>query len=80
MAHVKADYREAELDAATRALLDYAVKQTPTPAAMESTDVETLRAAGLSDPAIHDAAQVVQRQQVAQDGVDLEAEMKPRSA
>ena len=58
MAAAKSDYRSAAVDAATRALLDYAVKLTRTPGAMTKADVEALRAAGWSDAAIHDAAQV----------------------
>lgn len=35
-------------------MLDYAVKLTRTPWAMESADVESLRDAGFEDRAIHD--------------------------
>lgn len=82
---MKADYREAELDAPTRALLDYAVKLTRTPGEMSRSDVEALRAAGLSDRAIHDAAQVAGYfnyiNRIADGlGVELESDMPPRSA
>jgi len=55
---IRKDYRQAPLDAGTRALLDYAVKLTRTPAAVAEQDVQFLREAGWSDAAIHDAAQV----------------------
>ena len=42
-----------------RALCDFAVKLTRTPADIGVDDVERLRGAGWSDPAIHDAIQVV---------------------
>ena len=46
------DYRQADLDPATRALLDYALKLTLTPAAMTEQDVGQLRSVGFSDPQI----------------------------
>jgi len=52
------DYRKAPLSAADRALLDFAVKLTKSPSGMTGEDVETLRAQGFSDAAIHDAVQV----------------------
>lgn len=52
------DYRQAPLSAPDRALLDFAVKLTKTPAGMTREDVEALRAHGFSDTAIHDAVQV----------------------
>ena len=39
-------------------MLDYAVKLTLTPAAVEAADVERLREAGYCDPAISHIAQV----------------------
>lgn len=39
-------------------MLDFAVKLTRRPGAMEKGDVETLRQAGFSDTAIHDIVQV----------------------
>jgi uncharacterized peroxidase-related enzyme len=53
------DYREAELAPAVRALCDYAVKLTRTPAAVGERDVSELRAHGWDDAAIHDAIQVI---------------------
>ena len=42
-----------------RALCDFAVLLTRTPAQVEATDVERLRTHGWSDAAIHDAIQVI---------------------
>lgn len=53
-----ADYTQARLEPATRALLDYAAMLTRRPASVGPQDVDRLRALGLSDRAIHDAAQV----------------------
>ncbi len=39
-------------------MLDFAVKLTRTPRAMRRDDVDALRAAGLSDEAIHDVVQI----------------------
>ncbi len=55
---LKADYRRLDLEAADRAMLDYAAKLTHEPWTMERSDVETLRAAGFSDAAILDINQV----------------------
>jgi len=61
--HVKADvlthnYRRAELTECERALLDFAVKLTHDSFKMTPEDLEPLRAQGLSDEAIFEAAQV----------------------
>ncbi|MFQ5946652.1 MAG: hypothetical protein ACE5NC_10465 [Anaerolineae bacterium] len=56
--HISHDYREAELDEATRALLDYSVKLTLVPWRMQEEDIWNLRAHGFSDRAIHDAVQI----------------------
>jgi len=53
-----ADYRTATLTNADRAMLDYAVKLTREPWAMEQTDVVRLRAAGFDDAAVLDINQV----------------------
>ncbi len=53
------DYHAAALDAATRAVLDYAVKLTRTPAACCEEDIAALRAHGFADDAIVDLVQVV---------------------
>jgi len=52
------DYRKAELVPADRALLDYAVKLTLEPHAVDALDVESLRVHGFTDAAILDACQV----------------------
>ena len=49
-----ADYHEADLPAADRAMLDYAVKLTRSPGDMLREDVNALRAQGFEDRAIHD--------------------------
>jgi uncharacterized peroxidase-related enzyme len=41
-----------------RAMLEYAVKLTRTPSAVDRGDVEALRRQGLSDDAIHEVAQI----------------------
>jgi uncharacterized peroxidase-related enzyme len=48
----------APLSAADRAMLDYAVKLTRTPAAVTAGDIAALRAHGFSDTAIHDIVQI----------------------
>ena len=53
------DYREANLTPRERALCDFAVKLTTLAAEIDETDVEALRAEGLSDPEISDAIQVI---------------------
>jgi len=55
----EADWRTAGVNSAMVALLDYAEKLTRTPGEMTASDVETLRAAGWSDRAVLDAAQVI---------------------
>ncbi len=46
------DYRNADLDPATRAMLDFATKLTREPTAMQESDVIALRERGLSDEQI----------------------------
>lgn len=53
------DWRKARLGAVDAALCAFAEKLTRIPQAMGQADVDTLRAVGLDDRAIHDAAQVV---------------------
>jgi len=53
-----ADYRQAEISSADRAMLDYAVKLTREPASITASAVERLRHAGFSDAAILDICQV----------------------
>lgn len=52
------DFRQAQLGAADRAMLEYAVKLTVAPWTMVEADVVALREAGLSDAAILDINQV----------------------
>jgi uncharacterized peroxidase-related enzyme len=48
----------AEVTAADRAMLDFAVKLAREPWAMTRDDVAVLRAAGFSDTAVHDVVQI----------------------
>lgn len=50
------NYRVADLDRRQRAMLDFAVKLTETPATVVDADREALREAGFSDPDIWDIA------------------------
>ncbi len=56
---VLADWRGAPLDPVDSALCASAEKLTRMPAAMTEADLQPLRAAGLDDPAIHHAVQVI---------------------
>lgn len=56
---IEADYRDAELTAADRAMLDYSAKLTREPWEMTEDDLRLLRARGFSDRGILDIAQVV---------------------
>jgi len=55
---VLADWRTAPVDDRLRAALGYLEKLTLTPEQLDSHDIAQLRAAGLSDQAIYDAAYV----------------------
>ena len=55
---VEADYRQAELSAADRSMLDFAVKLTLDMPNIGENDVEALREVGFDDVAIHDIVQV----------------------
>jgi len=81
--HIRNDYTRANLTGRERAMCDYARKLSLTPGAMREQDLEPLRAAGLSDPEIHDAVQVISYfnyiNRIADAlGTDLEPEMAPR--
>jgi uncharacterized peroxidase-related enzyme len=54
-----ADPETAPLGARSRALVDYAIKLTRTPAAITEQDIAPLRAQRLSDRGIHDLVCVV---------------------
>lgn len=55
---IKKDYREADLDAADRAMLDYVRKLTLAPASTTEADIEELRQAGFGDKAILEINQI----------------------
>lgn len=55
---LKEDWRQADLAAADRAMLDYVEKLTLRPWQMQESDVVALRQAGFSDAAILDINQV----------------------
>ena len=55
---LKSDYRNADVDAPTRALLDACVQLTRAPWTMTAAHVAQLRRHGLDDEAIHDAFQI----------------------
>jgi uncharacterized peroxidase-related enzyme len=55
---IAADHTTAAVDARMRAVLDYALKLTLTPAEMTAADAMDLREAGLSDEDIMDVAEV----------------------
>ena len=56
---MKSDYRQAELDPKTRALLDFAVEVTQRPQGLSRKNVEALRAAGWSDEEILTATHII---------------------
>ena len=58
VAALQADYRQANLSPADRAMLDYAYKLTLTPWEMTEADVQALRNHGFSDRAILDINQI----------------------
>lgn len=59
MEAIKKDFRIAILNPRQQALCEYAEKLTRTPAAMQASDLEPLRAVGLTDRDIVDATQVI---------------------
>ena len=56
---IASDWRAAGLSPADYALCEFAVRLTKNQQAMSPEDLDTLRAQGFDDPAIHDAAQVI---------------------
>ncbi|MGH7490992.1 MAG: carboxymuconolactone decarboxylase family protein [bacterium] len=58
MAAVLADWRTAPVTEKVRSTLGFLEKLTLSPAAVEPADIEGMRAAGLSDRAIHEAIYV----------------------
>ncbi|MCI0351850.1 MAG: hypothetical protein L0Z53_20715, partial [Acidobacteriales bacterium] len=59
LAALERDPDSAPLEPRQRALVDYALKLTRAPHSVMEDDIAALRAAGLFDAAIHDAAAVV---------------------
>lgn len=59
MAKIQSDFRQAPLDPATYALLDFADRATRDATEMTETDVDHLRRVGLSDEAILDAVSIM---------------------
>lgn len=59
VAQLEIDYRQAELSAADRLMLDYSEKLTLRPYDMTEADIEGLRQAGFDDRAILDMAQII---------------------
>jgi len=55
---IKRDYREADLAAADRAMLDYVRKLTLAPASTTEADIEKLRQAGFGEKAILEINQI----------------------
>jgi len=55
---VASDYRQADLSAADRAMLDFAIRLTKEQWTVTDEDVEALRGHGFDDVAIHDIVQV----------------------
>ncbi len=58
MAVLARDAESVDLDNPTRAIVRYALGLTHRPGKTSEDDVQALRAAGLSDAAIHDAAAI----------------------
>lgn len=58
-ATIAVNYRRAMLTARERALADYAVKATRAPAEVEPGDLDALRAGGISEAGVLEAATVV---------------------
>jgi uncharacterized peroxidase-related enzyme len=52
------DYQGAPLAPGDHAMLDYAVKLTGTPSAIDAADIDRLRGAGFDDRAIHDVCAI----------------------
>ena len=82
VAAIASDWREAELSDVDQALCAYADKLTLRPSEVSEADLDGMRAAGLTDHAIHDAIQTISYfnyiNRVADAvHVDLEAGMPP---
>lgn len=79
--HLKHDWRTAELSEKDKTICEWAIKLTITPGKMGMVDIDSLKDAGFSEPAIRDTDQVVGYfnyiNRIGEGlGVDLEPEMK----
>lgn len=83
MGAIRRDFRQANIDGPTRALLEYADKLTRSPSSVTKEDLGEMRNEGLCDRSIHDAVQTIAYfnyiNRIADGlGVDLEPEYPPR--
>ncbi|MCA1635705.1 MAG: peroxidase [Acidobacteria bacterium] len=79
LAALMQDPHAAPLSGQRRALVNYALKLTESPHSITEVDINSLREAGLSDAAVHDAAAVTAyfnfvNRMASGLGVELEAE------
>lgn len=56
---IKTDFRSANLDASTRAILEFAVKVTLAAYTVQPSDLDLLRSHGLDDETIFDVVEIV---------------------
>lgn len=59
VSQIKTDFRSADLDATTRAILEFAEKVTLTAYTVQPSDLDLLRSHGLDDETIFDVVEVV---------------------
>ena len=59
VSQIKTDFRSAEVDATTRAILEFAEKVTLTAYTVQPSDLDLLRSHGLDDETIFDVVEVV---------------------
>jgi uncharacterized peroxidase-related enzyme len=59
VSHLKRDYREAKLDEATRAILDFSVMVTKESQNVNQTAIDALRGRGWSDEDVLNAVQII---------------------
>ena len=59
VSQVKTDFRSADLDATTRAILEFAEKVTLTAYTVQPSDLHMLRSHGLDDETIFDVVEIV---------------------
>ena len=58
LTQLKSDHKNADVQPADRAMLDYAARLTTAPHSVSEADIEALREAGFDDRAILDIAQI----------------------